>query len=90
MECTTIQLGTYNFRYRHVDIYTAQTNTFSQVKYDYFFLFLIFFFLFMTSFALKFSSTNVLVFEFKFFSYNQTDNPLLSSTIKYNTRINIM
>lgn len=44
----------------------------------------------MTSFALKFSSTNVLVFEFKFFSYNQTDNPQLSSTIKYNTRINIM
>lgn len=33
---------------------------------------------------------NVLVFVFKFFSYNQTDNPLLSSTVKYITRINIM
>lgn len=33
---------------------------------------------------------NVLVFVFKFFSYNQTDNLLLSSTVKYITRINIM
>lgn len=40
--------------------------------------------------SLKYSSTNVLVFVFKFFSYNQTDNPLLSSTVKYITRINIM
>lgn len=37
-----------------------------------------------------FAKTNVLVFVFKFFSYNQTDNPPLSSTVKYITRINIM
>lgn len=37
MECTIIQLSTYNYIYldQHVDIYTAQTNTFSQVKYYY-------------------------------------------------------
>lgn len=43
MECTIIQLCTYNFIYRHVDIYTAQTNTFSQVKYYYFFYVYFFF-----------------------------------------------
>lgn len=46
--------------------------------------------LFHYKISLKCSSTNVLVFVFKFFSYNQTDNPLLSSTVKYITRINIM
>lgn len=46
--------------------------------------------LFRYKISLKCSSTNVLVFVFKFFSYNQTDNPLLSSTVKYITRINIM
>lgn len=85
MEGTIIQLCTYNLIYQHVDIYTAQTNTFSQVKYYY-----NFFFFFHYKISLKCSSTNVLVFEFKFFSYNQTDNPLLSSTVKYITRINIM
>lgn len=35
MECTIIQLCTYNYIYQHVGIYTAQTNTFSQVKYYY-------------------------------------------------------
>lgn len=46
--------------------------------------------LFHYKISLKCSSMNVLVFVFKFFSYNQTDNPLLSSTVKYITRINIM
>lgn len=93
MECTIIQLCTHNLIYQHVDIYTAQTNTFSQVKYYYnvfFFLFSINVSLFHYKISLKCSSTNVLVFVFKFFSYNQTDNPLLSSTVKYITRINIM
>lgn len=36
MEGTIIRLCSYNFIYRHVDIYTAQTNTFSQVKYYYY------------------------------------------------------
>lgn len=86
MECTIIQLCTYNLIYPHVNIYTAQTNTFSHVKYDYFFFLLLFHY----KIPLKCSSTNVLVLEFKFFSYYQTDNPLLSSTVKYITRINIM
>ncbi len=90
MECTIIQLCTYNHIYQHVDIYTAQTNTFSQVKYYYNFFFSINVSLFHYKISLKCSSTNVLVFVFKFFSYNQTDNPLLSSTVKYITRINIM
>ena len=92
MECTIIQLCTYNLIYQHVDIYTTQTNTFSQVKYYYnvFFFFSLKVSLFHYKISLKCSSTNVLVFVFKFFSYNQTDNPLLSSTVKYITRINIM
>lgn len=87
MECTIIQPCTYTLIYQHVNIYTAQTNTFSHFKYYYFFLKLFFF---HYKIPLKCSSTNVLVFEFKFFSYYQTDNPLLSSTVKYITRINIM
>lgn len=90
MECTIIQLFTCNYIYldQHVDIYTAQTNTFSQVKYYYFFFINVN--LFRSKTSLKCSSTNVLVFVFKFLSHNQTDNSRLSSTVKYITRINIM
>lgn len=92
IECTIIQLCTCNYIYldQRVDIYTAQTNTFSQVKYYYNFFFFINVNLFHSKIYLKCSSANVLVFVFKFFSYNQTDNPRLSSTVKYITRINIM
>lgn len=38
MECTIIQPCTYNLIYQHVNIYTAQTNTFSHFKCYYYFL----------------------------------------------------
>ena len=71
---------------QHRQIHSPKLN----ITTMFFFFFSINVSLFHYKISLKCSSTNVLVFVFKFFSYNQTDNPLLSSTVKYITRINIM